>query len=550
MEAQLGDVRQTLRDFIDQQKKIHRDDKDSECLRALRVVDPQYDMMEIEGKKDALLDDAYRWVLDTNEYAAFTNWSDDEPDQSPCRLLWIKGPAGTGKTMLLIGIIRELSNRPFMLTPKLSYFFCQGANTTLNNATAILRSLIWMLLVQQPYLISHLQEAYKVSGPPLFTEKAAFYTLSAIFQDMLKDARLSSVYFIVDALDECDQAEPGLERLVNLISMSLTFSDKVKWLVSSRPEVDLKPKLKNSDALGDLLELDAQKLEAPVKAYISHKLTTLRAKDGYDEGVLAEVSKVVYERAMNTFLWVSLVFEELHSVEGWYAVKIIEQIPPGLSKLYEHMMTRIEKGKMSDPKYCKNVLVAASLAYRPLTLSELAIAAGLPSKITPETIVKKCGLFFTTKKKTVYLIHQSAKDYLEANSMSGLQQGGAVQGHADISRCLLSAMSKLRKNIYAQLHVGSKSEDITVPSPDPLEGLRYPCVYWARHVCQVGLQLDPQRNGAQLYDQVYQFLQEHFLHWLEALGWIGKSSEGILAIFSLEALYPVGPIYNMPRNYD
>lgn len=93
-----------------------------------------------------------------------------------------------------------------------------------------------------------------------------------------------------------------MERLVNLISTSLTLSNKVKWLVSSRLEVDLKPKLKNSDTLGDLLELDAQRLKAPVEAYINHKLTTLRERDGYDENTLAKVSKAVRQRAMNTFL--------------------------------------------------------------------------------------------------------------------------------------------------------------------------------------------------------------------------------------------------------
>ena len=57
------------------------------------------------------------------------------------------------------------------------------------------------------------------------------------------------------------------------------------------------------------------------------------------------------------------------------------------------------------------------------------------------------------------------------------------------------------------------------------------CLYWIQHL---------QKSDAQLYDsgQVYQFLQVH-LHWLEALGWIGKTSEGILAILSLEALIPV-----------
>jgi hypothetical protein len=38
---------------------------------------------------------------------------------------------------------------------------------------------------------------------------------------------------------------------------------------------------------------------------------------------------------------------------------------------------------------------------------------------------------------------------------------------------------------------------------------------------------------------VHHFLQEHLLHWLEALGWMQKVSEGIYAIISLESITTV-----------
>jgi hypothetical protein len=417
---------------------MQMDEEDTKCLRDLFVVDPQDDIETIEMKKDKFLDDAYKWILDTKEYAAFTNWSNDELPLPPRRLLWVKGHAGTGKTMLLIGIIRQLSDQPAVLSPNVSHFFCQGTDDkTHNSATAILRSLVWMLLVQQPHLISHLRSKYKHKGRSLFSDGNALVAMSRVFESMLKDPGLSPVYFIIDDLDECDQ---GLADLVQLISTSLTLSNKVKWLVSSRPVVELK----NPDTAGTLVELDSQSLERPVNAYINHKLSTLKGRDGYDADTLAEVSSEIRQRAMNTFLWVALVFKALDSVEGWDAVGIIKKIPPGLSKLYDHMMTRIEDGSEENQQRCKNVLVATSLAYRPLSLSELAVLAGLLPKMT-ETIVKKCGSFLTTKEKTVYLIHQSAKDYLDANHKSKLQQGGAVQGHADISRRSINAMSKLKK---------------------------------------------------------------------------------------------------------
>jgi hypothetical protein len=183
------------------------------------------------------------------------------------------------------------------------------------------------------------------------------------------------------------------------------------------------------------------------------------------------------------FLWVALVFEVLDKedrdldlvVHGSEALEIVEEIPLALSNLYDYIITRIMK-KRKDLQYYKNVLVVITLARRPLSLRELAVLAGLRPKIKPRTIVKKCGSFLTTEKDTVYLIHQTAKEWLENalvlddNHNSRLQTGGTIQGHADISRRSIDAISKLQNNIYS-LHPGSKLGDITIPSPDPLEGL-------------------------------------------------------------------------------
>jgi hypothetical protein len=77
--------------------------------------------------------------------------------------------------------------------------------------------------------------------------------------DMLEDAR--PVCFIVNALDECDQ---GLEELTELISTSQTPLHKVRWLVSSRPDVDVLKHLKrkNLGTASTLVELNS-KLQSP-----------------------------------------------------------------------------------------------------------------------------------------------------------------------------------------------------------------------------------------------------------------------------------------------
>ncbi|GIJ91799.1 hypothetical protein Asppvi_010772 [Aspergillus pseudoviridinutans] len=535
MEKHLGDIHQNLQDFIVQQKTTRRNDEDKECLQDLFAVDPQYDLKDIEERKDKLLDDAYDWVLRTDEYAAFTNWFNDGLNRPSCSVLWINGPAGTGKTMLFMGIIRQLSGQPSALSPSVSYFFCQGTDQTRNSATTTLRSLIWQLLVQQPSLISHLRDRRRNAGAPLLRGERAFYVLSDALRSMLNDPGLSPIYFAIDALDECDRKTPGLEQLLHLIDTSLALSSKVKWLLSSRPDVlvhtDGKD-LKNLHVSRVSVTLDPRHLEGPVNTYIDHKLDSMKGKDGYDTDTLAQLSDEIRRRAMSTFLWVALAFKELDGVDGWDAVETIQKIPSGLSNVYELIMAQIEKGSPENQKRCKNVLVAVVLAYRTLSLPELAVLAGLQPKINPRTIVGKCGSFLTMSGQTVSLIHQSAKDYLEANYTTRLGSG-IGQGNADISaRSIIAMGSILRHNIYALPYPGFESRDVTPPDPDPLAPIRYSCVFWVGHLCkakELGFQNELTEEGA-----ILRFLKEHFLHWLEALSLTGGISESIRLLEELQ----------------
>ncbi|KAK4233138.1 hypothetical protein C8A03DRAFT_19724, partial [Achaetomium macrosporum] len=342
--------------------------------------------------------------------------------------------------------------------------------------------------------------------------------------------QLKPVYLAVGALDECAQGRP---ELIHLISTSLTLSQKVKWLLSSRPEVDLLAELKGpgtnfTDASNSLVELDTQRLTEPVNAYIDHKLIALRCRKGYNDSVLAEVSREVRQRAENTFLWVALAFKVLDTVHGRYAVKRITEMPPSLSELYDHMMARIEAGQMIEPQDCKTVLVVTSLAFRPLSISELSVLADLPSDVA-ETAIEMCGSFLTLTKGTVNLIHQSAKDYLEKNYKSRLQPDGPAQGHAEISRRSIDAMSSMpRQNMY-NLDLGFKPENMAPPDPDPLAPIRYSCVYWPDHLCSLNTcQRELTDDG-----KVFEFLKKYFLRWLESLSLLGNLSGGLLSIRKL-----------------
>ena len=151
------------RNYLGIAQKIDQHMSDAEkraYIQDLQVTDPRDDKKRIEQDKGDLLRDSYRWVLDNVD---FQRWLNDGQDQ----LLWIKGDPGKGKTMLLCGIIDELIE-PTTNTANISFFFCQATDARINSATAVLRGLIYMLVKQQPSLISHIRESYNDSGKGRF----------------------------------------------------------------------------------------------------------------------------------------------------------------------------------------------------------------------------------------------------------------------------------------------------------------------------------------------------------------------------------------------
>jgi hypothetical protein len=138
------------------------------CLWDLRVTDPEDDMERIKKTKEGLLEDSYRWILDNEESK---RWRSNQNQSN--RLLWIRGDPGKGKTMLLCGIIQELT-RSVGSIANVSYFFCQATDGRINTATAVLRGLIYTLVGKQPHLLQHVRSRYGKAGKSLFEGVNAF----------------------------------------------------------------------------------------------------------------------------------------------------------------------------------------------------------------------------------------------------------------------------------------------------------------------------------------------------------------------------------------
>lgn len=423
--------------------------------------------------------------------------------------------------MLMISIIDQLSKQ-LRESPEqgsnhlLSYFICQGTDSRLDNASDILRGLIYLLEILQPLLLRHLRQQYDQTGGELFDRSDLFYALSGVFQSMLQNPNFLRACFIVDAIDECSvEMLPFLDLLRDTVAKQ---SSRVKWIISSRNRDDIERCLQLCNSHERLsLELNAKQLSRFIIAFISLKVTQLFVLRN-DGNLQLQVASRINQKAECTFLQASLVFKRLEEddIVKSDILEVIEQCSTGLIPLYDRMTGRIRRHK--GAQRCFLTLSTAILAYRPLHLLKLhTIASFLDAGIAQtelEGIITMCSSFLNIREQFVYFIHQSAKDYLTQKKLKIIFPAGPEAAHYDIFSLCLSSMSiSLRWDIYDLNDPGIIRKGLA-PIPDPIAHIRYSCLFWFDHLRF--------REELSDYGKLHAFMQRHFLHWLEALSHSSK----------------------------
>ncbi|KAK4140202.1 putative HET containing-domain vegetative incompatibility protein [Dichotomopilus funicola] len=532
----------------------HENERDS-LLRALNWTDPRIDKLRIERTKGGLYKASSSWIL---SHPSYQRWRDGDT-----KLLWIKGGAGKGKTMLLITITEQLQSQTRLGHPvansSLSFFFCQNTDNRLNNAVAVLQGLIYLLLVQDVSLFSYLKSDYDRMGKDIFNaannNANAFDALSNVFKQMVQHPRLGNLYLAIDALDEC---EDGLPDLLNLVRETTLQENRLKWILTSRNRVDIDENLALENPGAKLsLEVNSEAVSRAIETYIIHKVAEVSSlRSSPVQRTI--IQQKLLEKAEGTFLWVDLVLRSIRGILAEDVVRHIDETPLGLLPLYDRMMGGISKFASNYRDSCLAVLSVATLAYRPLHILELQTLAGLKYQTADvERIVDMCGSFLTLVDNHVYPIHQSAKDYLVSDTAVDkiFPSGKHAVQRIIVDRSIAAMQKILRRDVYQLVHPGALTRNMEAqrPTPDPLLGVGYSCTYWIDHVCETDkadLQgsrryrltnaLEQHIAGSKksilIRDSIKAFFHTYFLHWLEALSLLGVVSNGILSLTRLRAI--------------
>ncbi|OAP55707.1 hypothetical protein AYL99_09859 [Fonsecaea erecta] len=393
-----------------------------ECLRAMEVVKPVDILSEIQTQKEKRVGHTCEWILKREEFSA---WG---ADKDP-RLLRLVGSPGIGKTMMSTFLVETLQ-RKVEKTPDtiFAYFFCDDKDQARKTPAALLRSLVWQLLVQRNELFKHIQTDFEDHKSSSVFEKLFenFTALWRIFQAMLRDSRAGEVFILIDALDECEKST----RKALLLGINTLFQipptsgeGKFKFLITYRPEIsDIHDEL---SGVGVSLSIDSSKVNADLAEYIEVKVEELTKRRDYNKELKDDIREALANKAGGTFLWVSLMFKVLCETPKDDVRSKLRNLPAGLNETYARILN--ENDSVDKQSRARFLLLSMVAARRPLKKIEIAAAFAIWKNSLVlqiehlddyKDICSSCGSLISLTiasndiDTTVNFCHQSVKDFL------------------------------------------------------------------------------------------------------------------------------------------
>lgn len=340
-------------------------------------------------------------------------------------LLWVSADPGCGKSVLAKFLVEHLKqpeskqDRPELVC----HFFFKDDSDEQRNSVLALRALLHQIFSDNKALLRHAFLAFESKGLAMLND---FESMWDILSSITMDSEATNLLIILDGLDECEKvSQTKLLTSLNKLYRQKTLNEKpfFKVILLSRPENNIKSSFSHNLATVRLRgEDETEAISGDVELVVRSHVNELESQ-GLPRGLLSGLQDALIERADRTFLWTTLMIELLKdaAISGASQRELEELLENrNIDSIYAKLLER-SMNVDNSRKLLQLVLAAA----RPLTLDELNIALAVcPQQLTFEELkanlkhpmenyVKTtCGHFIRVIRSEVYLVHQTAREFL------------------------------------------------------------------------------------------------------------------------------------------
>ena len=450
-------------------------------------------------------------------------------DDKAKKVLWVYGLAGSGKSTLSTTIAQKMR-----VLHRLGAFFFFNRDIPQRNFATLIRTLAYRLAKFDP------QIGAPISRMVAKNENIAEMPLEFQFGNLLSASALGSVEWsggpivlIIDALDECGSEA---DRKILLRVLSKGFSDLpsfIRVMVVSRPELDIQRALGSHSALRPYpLDIDSVTNKDDVSEFIRHRLEEIRMADG----CLGEhwpgddkISSLV-NGAEGLFIWASTAC--LYIEDGYPSLRLSELVnkqPDSNSSGPFTQLDSLYKTGLQSARFwndrllrsdCCNILGVILCARVPLSYSVIDTLLALPQERSSlKSISRLRCVLHVSETERIRILHPSFHEYLSERCQDQPWSIDLEHHNKELAlRCIDLLDKELRENI-CDMTLPYLSRKKTLP-----EAISYACKFWIEHICLVSDVTDD------ILERMYDFLDKHLLHWMEALAILKSHDHTIRSI--------------------
>ncbi|KAJ3885472.1 ectomycorrhiza-induced ankyrin-domain/NACHT-domain-containing protein [Lentinula edodes] len=336
-----------------------------------------------------------QWIFEVDRYK---EW------RSNTGILWIQGPAGSGKTFLIHSsttIIQHLEKMNQSSPIWYHYFDTRDNTESKTTYRGFLLSLVQQIGLSSESVHPVLNTLYKSKPFGQLTKQE----LENILETMIKDR--NDMTIAVDALDECQKADT--DKVLNWLAV---FSNQLRIVVTSR----FQPELDVQNVLQIQLGGPKSRIDEDIASYIELKV---HDQPWFKGDIIDEIKDTLNKGAQGIFRWVDCQMMELRKCRRNRDVKdALKTLPATLTQTYDQALGRLTEEEKKDVQH---LLLWLLYAFKPLTsrkANEIWKIDLLEQKFDPDEMDLQVqevipSTFVTVGQDgIIQLAHASVKEYL------------------------------------------------------------------------------------------------------------------------------------------
>jgi NACHT domain len=468
--------------------------------------------------------------------------------------------AGTGKSTIARTIARSFSAQRRLGA---SFFFSRGGGD-LGHAGKFVTTLAYQLANTSSSLKHLVCDA--LAEQNIITQKDLRSQWKELILRPLSGLGAGQHHFVivVDALDECDREDDIRLILQLMIEANDLTNTRLQVFLTSRPETAMR--LGFRDMLEilhqdlDLRDIPLAIVEHDISVYLRHELGRIRKERNLStDWPEDEIIRLLVKRSDRLFIYVATVCRFIGN-RRWDPQKRLPMILHGTagkshtanldemySQVLEHSVIECGDGEEKDElcKRFRQIVGPIVVLFDVLSVSVLASLLSIPIEDIDLALDPLYSVLDIPKHQhlPIRLLHPSFRDFLLDKRRCRNDYFWIDQERIHINlaeNCLRLLSITLKKDICNLKTPGVLAYEVHGSSIDSHlpRYVQYACCYWVDHLNYVN---PIRRNEIGLHDngKFHVFLENHFLHWLEALSLMKKVPEGVLMITKLESMIEV-----------